>query len=410
MPALASAQTTTPDTFSLHRLLADGTLSAHVRQFGMFTDNARGLSDYFAIAAGASMVYRTRPWRGFQVSFGGEFVTDIASSDFSLPDPVTGSYDRYNIGLYEVLELNHKTSLARISTLNLRYAPSQRLQVVWGKQFINTPLVNPQDGRMNISIFEGLHAIVRPAKWIRAEGSMLWAASPRSTNRWFNISNSIGIYSNGRRPDGQLYDYRGKIPSKNLFIAQIGTDQFGKSNLYLYDLPGVMRVLWLQSEHNWAIKTDTAKVGLILMTQRALPTSVEYANVFVPQDMRTQAYSLMMAWKSGPLRLQAAHTRIADGGQFIWPREWGRETFYTFMPRERNEGASNVRAYNLIAQWVALNKRWTATIGAGHYQLPDPNDHPRNKYGMLPTINTLSAVAMLLAAHGKALKPVGVCV
>lgn len=384
-PALASAQTA-PDTFSLHRLLADGTLSVHVRQFSMFTNNAPGLSDYFAIAAGASMSYRTRPWRGFQASFGGEFVTDIASSDFSRPDPSTGAFDRYNIGLYEVLELNHKTSLARVSTLNLRYYPNNRLQVVWGKQSINTPLVNPQDGRMNISIFEGLYAYLRPISWLNAQGGVLWAASPRSTNRWFDIPGSLGIYSNGRRPDGQPYDYRGKIPAKQLYMAQVGTERFGKTNLYLYSLPEVMNVFWVQSEHGWAVGADTLQAGLILLGQSAARTSPEFADIYVPKDLRTGALSVMLAWQSGPLRLQAAYTQIADAGQFIWPREWGRETFYTFMPRERVEGSSNVRACNLRAHWTTPSRRWAITVGAGHYQLPDPNDYARNKYGM-PSYN-----------------------
>ena len=385
--AAVGAQTAETDTFSLQRLFVGGTLSTQVRQFSMMTENAPGLSDYFAIAAGASMTYRTRPWRGMQVSFGGEFVTDIASSDFSRPDPVTGAFDRYNIGLYEVLELNNKTSLARVATLNLRYSPDPRLQVIWGKQGINTPLVNPQDGRMNVSIFEGLYAYLRPASWLSAQGGVLWAASPRSTNRWFDIPGSVGVYSMGRRPDGQPYDYRGKIPARELYIAQAGTDRFGKTDLYFYGLPGVVNVLWLQSEHAWALGVaDTLQGGLIVLGQRAARTSPDYAGIYVPEAMRTHAHSLMLAWKSRTFRLQVAHTRIGASGQFIWPREWGRETFYTFMPRERNEGAADVRAYNLRAHWTAPTGRLSVILGAGHYRLPDPNDYARNKYGM-PSYN-----------------------
>ena len=30
---------------------------------------------------------------------------------------------------------------------------------------------------------------------------------------------------------------------------------------------------------------------------------------------------------------------------FLMPREWGREPFYTFLPRERNEGLGGVNAW-----------------------------------------------------------------
>ena len=31
------------------------------------------------------------------------------------------------------------------------------------------------------------------------------------------------------------------------------------------------------------------------------------------------------------------------------PREWGKEPFYTFLPRERNEGLGNIHAFTVKA-------------------------------------------------------------
>ncbi len=38
------------------------------------------------------------------------------------------------------------------------------------------------------------------------------------------------------------------------------------------------------------------------------------------------------------------YTRITADGRFLMPREWGKEPFYTFIPRERNEGTGDVHA------------------------------------------------------------------
>ena len=121
----------------------------------MFTDNAPGLTDYFAVAAGASMRYETRPWKGLQMVMGGGFVKDIASSDFTRPDPVTGALDRYDAGLYELRELDNKGFLPRLEELHLQYR-WKRNRLILGKQILKTPLANPQDGRMNPSIFDGV--------------------------------------------------------------------------------------------------------------------------------------------------------------------------------------------------------------------------------------------------------------
>jgi hypothetical protein len=63
------------------------------------------------------------------------------------------------------------------------------------------------------------------------------------------------------------------------------------------------------------------------------------------------------------------------------PREWGRDPFYTFMSRERNEGYADVHAYNAVVQFLSEENPWSGSVGVGMYKLPDANDAARNKYG-----------------------------
>jgi hypothetical protein len=75
-----------------------------------------------------------------------------------------------------------------------------------------------------------------------------------------------------------------------------------------------------------------------------------------------------------------SYTRITGHGQYLMPREWGRDPFYTFMSRERNEGLGDVHAATLMLG--SIRKRGSHEINVGFYDLPDPGNYRLNKYGM----------------------------
>ena len=64
------------------------------------------------------------------------------------------------------------------------------------------------------------------------------------------------------------------------------------------------------------------------------------------------------------------------------PREWGREPFFTFMPRERNEGLGDVHAFLLRGNYNVVPWRLKTSLALGYYKLPDVLNVKFNKYGM----------------------------
>ena len=74
-------------------------------------------------------------------------------------------------------------------------------------------------------------------------------------------------------------------------------------------------------------------------------------------------------------------TRITKQGRYLMPREWGREPFYTFMPRERNEGFSDVTA-TTINTFYKPEKHIKIELSGGLFSLPDVKNFALNKYGM----------------------------
>ena len=51
-----------------------------------------------------------------------------------------------------------------------------------------------------------------------------------------------------------------------------------------------------------------------------------------------------MGWKNNRWETTLNYNRITTHGRYLMPREWGRDPFFTFFPRERNEGLGDVHA------------------------------------------------------------------
>ena len=76
--ALASA-----DTTSLHSILQRGKVSGRVRNLFMATDNAAGLTDYYANGLGFGIGYESASISNFHVGISGFFMYNLASSDLA---------------------------------------------------------------------------------------------------------------------------------------------------------------------------------------------------------------------------------------------------------------------------------------------------------------------------------------
>jgi hypothetical protein len=76
------------------------------------------------------------------------------------------------------------------------------------------------------------------------------------------------------------------------------------------------------------------------------------------------------------------YNRITSDGRYLMPREWGRDPFFTFMARERNEGYGDVHAMNGTFNKTFGKSGWRAEAGYGQYFLPDVTNVRLNKYGM----------------------------
>ena len=99
------------------------------------------------------------------------------------------------------------------------------------------------------------------------------------------------------------------------------------------------------------------------------------------KDNRVTIIGSRAGWENKRTSLLLNYTRIMGSCRFTMPRKWGTEPFYTFLSRERSEGAGNLQAISASVKWEFPKQHLTTEVGYGRYYLPDVKQYALNKYG-----------------------------
>jgi hypothetical protein len=379
------------DTNSFLHAFKQGTISGHLRYFFMATDNEKGLSDFFANAAGGGLKFETAKFKGFQMGISGFFTFNVGSSDFLKRDQRTGQVSRYEIGLFDVEDPLNKKDIDRLEELYFKYS-YKKLSITAGKQLINTPFINLQDGRMRPTEVNGLW-LDHKFKKTRIEAGYIDQISPRGTVKWFKVENSFGIYSSGVNKDGSKSEYETNTHTKGLAILGITHKPNKYISIQFWNIytENIFNASFVQAElEKEAGHKQKWIAGIQLFQQNRIGEggNEELKKKYM-QDKSSLVLSTKLGWEKNNWKTSFNFTHITNQGRYTMPREWGRDPFYTFMPRERNEGLANVYAYVLKMGKSFPKQRVSANLAVGHFNLPSVYDYASNKYG-LPSYNQLN--------------------
>lgn len=374
----------TDTTTIASRLAGGGRWQFNARNFFMATHNEGLLSDYYAWAIGAGLGYETPVFHGFQAGFTGYFIFNISSSDLAATDSMARAGNRYEIGLFDISNPGNRTDISRLEDLYIRYR-YKLSKLDLGRFELNTPFINRQDGRMRGTIEEGVWVEWNEFRNLRIEGGWLWSLSPRSATRWYRMEDSYGVYPQGLSESGARSDYAGNIRSKGNALSGLtwtaakdwkiqAWNQYADNVFNTALIRGDGRIM--ASPNRYII------AGAMLVRQDALKDggNPDPAKAYIRKGSRSHVISLRAGWQHGSWEYLVNYTRIGNNDRFLMPREWGREPFYTFMPRERNEGYANVNAVNVAISSRFMKGQLRPSLTYGHYYLPDARDALRNKY------------------------------
>jgi hypothetical protein len=379
-------KTTTSDTSSLLHAFKSGHVEGHFRYFFSHTNNNEGLTDYYANAAGGGLRFETGRFHGFQVGVSGFYIFNLGSSDLARKDETTNQTNRYEIGLFDIENPNNKDDIDRLEEFFVKYNYGQSF-MKFGRQLINTPFINLQDGRMRPSGVEGLWIETNEIKNLRIEGGWLYAMAPRSTVSWYRAANSVGVYPMGVNVDGSRSNYKDNIQSEGVLL--LGAEYNNKKwlTLKLWDVlfENVLNTNLLQADVKLKVdNSSTIFAGLQFIHQRTIADGGNQNQMLTYAEKNSSASVIgsQLGWKNKDIELSANYTHIFDQGRYLMPREWGRDPFYTFMPRERNEGLGDVDA--LVGKLVYNFSKYGLKLstGYGYFRTPDVANYALNKYGL----------------------------
>lgn len=369
-------------------------VGGHVRNYFMATLNEGSYQDYWANAIGGSLHYRTANFRGFEVGLAGAFAYNIASSDLTIRDSVAGKHSKYELQLFDLEDPDNKHDLDRMEELYLKYK-HKGFAVKVGKMQVHTPLVNEQDTRMKAYVVKGFWTYWdRPEKWHFSLG-WLWGASPRSTVHWYRMEEAIGIYNNGYTTDGQQATYRDHIRTAGIGIAGAQVKLSSRLELEVWDyfLENSANTVFLQVDYSYPLSKGSLVLGGQYLRQDPVNQGghPDPDKTYFQPDHRVNLGVTRLGWKNRSWEASLNYLYNGHQGRFIFPRELGREQFYTTIGRGRTEGMGGVQAFIVKVAWnpetfpqlkAALETGTTRTPGFANFNL--------NKYGIV-SYNQLNA-------------------
>ena len=372
------------DSNSVWYAFKNGTMTGHFRQFTMATFNEKEYPDYYALAVGGGIRYQTAGFHGFRFTLSGFFIYNLGSSKLGEVDEESGARNRYEIGLFDIQDPENTSDLDRLEELNLSWS-HKNFEATFGKQILNTPFINPQDGRMRPTEVSGLWLHWKPGKW-NLEGGWLNSISPRSTVRWFSVAQSMGIYPQGLNPDGTKANYNGHISTRGIGYLSGTRTLSERLSVQVMDqwVDNIFNTAMVQVNYQHKVGNGKILAAAQYTRQDAIRDGghPDPAKTYFSPEQQANIFSGRLGWANPNWQATFNYTRITKSGRFLMPREWGRDPFFTFMQRERNEGLGDVHAWVVKGTRNLAKKRWVLNAAAGLFDLPEANNAALNKYGM----------------------------
>ena len=357
---------------SLISYLKEGEIGGHIRNYFLMTENHNG-NDYYANAIGGVLSYETKSYKGFQLGVSGIFTYKLFSSDLNKPYNQTHKSSRWEQELFDVNHKDNFKDLDRLEELYIKYH-WKNSYIAYGKIPVEyTPLLNKSDGRMKPFAFQG-GWVHHKDEQFQANVAWIHKVSPRSMTEWFPMGDVIGFADNGYLPNGEKADYEETTHSQGLAIVHLGR-KFKNINVNFWNfhLDKFINTSWLQLEYS----KQHWQAGMIYSYQIPHPNQKElaYENRYIQPSEKGQVASFMLKYKTQASQIRVAYSKSFESGRYLFPKELGRDQFYTSMSRSRIEGLGGVDVFAIGYQhnWkhLFLNIDATTTHGAvtGDYEL-----------------------------------------
>ncbi|WP_198146858.1 OprD family outer membrane porin [Maribacter thermophilus] len=359
-------------------------LSGQWRTYYMTTFNKSSLKDFNALATGGNIKYRFLLNKKFQFGAALYNSTNLGVQDLTVADASTGKISRYEEGLYDRLDLSND-AVFLLGELYVKYKlPNHEFTV--GRMKINTPLINPQDGRMIPTLVQGVWYKQNVKKEFFFQAGVVNRIAPRSTGKFFTIGESIGTYPVGRNRDGNDNEYANNTDSDFIVLlnANMKVLKAVQMDVWNYYVDNIYNSLYIRPSYSI---TPKIVVDLEWLHQNRVGNggnTIESRRYFDQNSSDIFGVRLNYKWKKSMISI--SYDKIMPHGQFISPREWGREDLFSFQKRERSEGSANNDALvlNFKTNFLVCKDQMglTSILSVGRHWKPEVTNADLNKYAV----------------------------
>lgn len=338
------------------------------------SDHALGMTAYL----GGKWTLR----KNWELSIGYRAFGNVTSSSIWDNDPLTGQSNRYEVGLFDLLAPKDRF-FGRLETFSLGYSKS-KFGIKLGKMGIQTDWVNAQDGRLSPTVAEGVNGWFTPNSSWKVSVWGIHRLNIRGSKDWQPVGQTLGIFPQGRTVSGKAATYFGHTDSKWIGIWEVERSFAGGGKFkFTQTVADNLFATYGGSFEQAKLKASgTWNYGIQAGLQHGIgeggneDDSKRYKD---PEDINF-SISAKVGWKKGSWELQLSSTQVGGKGRWLSPREWGKDAWYTFIPRERNEGFESVTAVVGYASYRFNSLPLQFYSFAGLHFLPDPADARANKY------------------------------
>jgi hypothetical protein len=108
----------------------------------------------------------------------------------------------------------------------------------------------------------------------------------------------------------------------------------------------------------------------------------DFKKAYILPDEKSSGIGSKLGLKSGKQEVSINFLGFMGQGRFLFPREWGRERFYTSLGRERFEGSGDVKAWTLKYKTELPIKDSRIEFGASKVNHSEIEKYASNKYGI----------------------------
>ena len=358
-----------------------GTISGHLRNYFMNTINQGSLTDYYANAIGGAMRFRSHRIYGFEIGAAGIFTYNLFSNDLNKVDPVTGGIADFEHQLFDVLDTENFNDLDRLEELYIRFIFNNGYAMFGRMAIQDSPLMNKSDGRMKPFAFQGLWFNYNILEKHRFNLAWINQISPRSTVEWFDFKEGIGLFNQGFQPDGVEAEYHEQLESEGLAMLEYRT-RISHFNLSVYQwyLHNISYTGWLglaYDKNGWNLG-----VQYVLQIPDGFQKTLQYEQRFVQPEERGQVLSGQVQYLSDRWTLRAAFSQAFASGRFLFPRELGRDQFYTSISRSRMDGFGNTGVLTLGGNHTFGVEHFSAGFDYTRTFGPEVDAFEFNKYNL----------------------------